>query len=586
MSYYNTFLETYNAFQCFGLLPEDKQTSTFQNFNYGWAPAVINEDLRFFDIIFGYSLRRFYFVDNKIGFPWIPINKEMVDVMTTAVNDYGVYNQDAYVEFIFQNYSSLRICVTGTPGNRLSLTWYLWDYNTQTGTAPSSSTSDYTYESFVAFDALGSNFILFPAVLHVIDTSDPSYDWKECDIFFSTETYINSIKDEPQFYRIEDDVNIDIVQLFNQNNWASMPDFWFSDNEAAVDVDYPPEDEDDEGGYGSGTDVNDFIDFPDAPTVSALGTGLIHIYTPDNTQMQAFSAWLWSSGYATNVEKLQISPMENLLVFGFLPQVMNSALDTIFIGHIDTQIACNTASSQYCLVSCGSINIPEFYGSFLDYDAEYQIFLPYIGYKPMKADDFTKGSIEVKYWVDILTGTCSAFVMCKNEHVLYAYTGNCFTELPISGANYARMKQGQMNAVAGGVMSFVGNTVKGVMGGAAAGPAGAIAGGIAGAASSLPSVINAKQQFDLQRPDYERGGGLAGNTQFMIRKPYIIQTRVKAKYPSNYKSLKGIPSKGYHYLKDLSGFTKIDTVIVDSLIHCTKEEKAEIIALLKEGVIL
>ena len=85
---------------------------------------------------------------------------------------------------------------------------------------------------------------------------------------------------------------------------------------------------------------------------------------------------------------------------------------------------------------------------------------------------------------------------------------------------------------------------------------------------------------------HEHGGGLSGNALFSIRYPYLIQTRYNARYASNYKHLIGIPAKSFHYLKDLIGYTEIESVVIDSLTHCTKDEKDAIINMLKEGVYL
>ena len=132
-----------------------------------------------------------------------------------------------------------------------------------------------------------------------------------------------------------------------------------------------------------------------------------------------------------------------------------------------------------------------------------------------------------------------------------------------------------MNAVVGGISSI-----------ATAG-LNLATGNLAGAVSGLiGGAMESKQMYDNAKPDYEHGGGLSGNAMFSVRYPYLIQTRYNAKYASNYKKLHGIPSKSFHYLKDLIGFTQIENVVIDSLTHCTKEEKDSIITMLKEGVFL
>ena len=144
-----------------------------------------------------------------------------------------------------------------------------------------------------------------------------------------------------------------------------------------------------------------------------------------------------------------------------------------------------------------------------------------------------------------------------------------------------------MSSIVHGATSLMGNVFKGAgTGMAAGGPAGALAGGLLGAATSIPSLIDAKQNYDLQRPDYEHGGGLSGNAIFCYKKPFIIRTKMIRKVPDHYKSLKGIPSSRFKYLKDLQGFTKVNAVVVDTLSGLTSQEKSEIVQLLQEGVII
>ena len=594
MSYYNSFIETYNAYRLLGL--SDEQTDTIINIDLGWNPQRLDCDLSYEDYILGYTFSRSSWAGEYS--PMIEITKDMIDDMTA---------NNTFHQFIFKNNTAICFRITGTPGNRLSLEQWIYNYVTQTTDMSSSTTLVCTYEAFIQAD---DEWYVLPYVSDMVDTkNDPGWNHKDVGIAFTqAKGLAYLITSSPlRGSRIDDSAfpyqlnptkyyYYEYSNLFNKNNWASVPDWFWDGNEASVSVDYPGEDdEDDYGGYGDGEEWDDEVPFADIPTISALGTELVNIYTPDVSELQAFNSWLWSSGYDSNVKKLQASPMENIIAFGFIPLAVTSVAETIKIGGIDTAIASKAASTQYITVDCGTVHVGKYYDSFLDYDSEYQIYLPFIGYRPLRADDITGADINVQYLVDILTGTCYAQVQISKydelqdktlDNVMYSYVGNCFIELPISAANYARMKQGQMASVVHGATSIASNIFKGASAGAAGGPAGAIGGAIAGTAMSLPDIMTAKQNYDLQRPEYDHGGGLSGNAIFCYKKPFIIRTKMIRKVPDHYKALKGVPSSRFKYLKDLKGFTKINAVVVDTLTNLTAQEKNEIVSLLQEGVII
>lgn len=595
MSYYNSFIETYNAYRLLGL--SEEQTDDVLNINEGWNPQYLDCDLSYEDYILGYSFSKSSWAAKYS--PMIQITRAMIDEMSA---DASIYHQ-----FVFKNNTAIQFRITGTPGNRLNMEFQLYNYVTNTSDMGSSHTLITTYEDVAAET---DEWYVTPYVSHMVDSqNDPGWEDRDVGIaWFQAKANAMLITNSPvRGARIDDGAfpyQLDPVRyyyyeyanIFNKNNWSNVPDWFWDGNEASVSVDYPGEDdEDDAGGYGDGEEWDDEVPFADIPTISALGTELVNIYTPDVTELQAFNSWLWSSGYDSNVKKLQASPMENIIAFGFIPLAVTSVAETIKIGGIDTAVSSKAASTQYVEVDCGSVHVGKYYDSFLDYDAEYQIFLPFIGYKPLRVDDITGADIAVKYLVDILTGTCYAQVQITKydelvgrnlSNVMYSYMGNCFIELPISGANYARMKQGQMASVVHGATSIASNVFKGASAGAAGGAAGAIGGAIAGAALSLPDIMTAKQNYDLQRPEYDHGGGLSGNALFTYKKPFIIRTKMIRNVPKNYKQYKGIPSSKFKYLKDLQGFTKVNAVKTGELTNATTEERAEIVRLLQEGVIL
>lgn len=600
MAIYNSYIECENAWRLLGLSSEQK--NIVLDIDKGWSPQQIVGDLSYHSYIFGYTRKRAYWYGNYS--PRIEVTKELIDEMT---NDASMW-----LEFDFMNNTALQVRITGVPDARLDLQWQIINL-VDNATFGSSSTMVCTYNNLVNFSSiLGRKFYILPYFSKMIDShSQPGWESRDCGITFADDatlayliynTPVDDVRiDDDVFYYNDTEVGwYEYTNIFNEGNWSSIPDWFWSDNEARVNVEYLEEEEDgDEGGYANDEFGSDIIPIPDFPTVSALGTEFVNIYLPSQQNIKDFNTWLWTSTYDVDVKKNQSSPMENVITFGFIPNgdnagnTISTVPNNIAIGGIDTNVTSASAATQYHEIDCGHIDVGEVHGSYLDYDSEFQIYLPYIGYKPLKADDVLPYGVDVVYHLDILTGTVQAYitgyVMDKSDgtykmSLLYSYVGNCFTEIPINGANYARMKQAQMNAITGTISSFGSNVVKGAtLGGSVGGGAGAFVGGVVGGFDALRS---GKQQYDLARPDFEHGGSLAGNTLFTYRTPYIIRTAYRFIKVSQYKNLKGVPSATYHTLKDLEGYTVVDAIVTDGLTHCTNEEQMEIANLLKEGVYL
>ena len=333
------------------------------------------------------------------------------------------------------------------------------------------------------------------------------------------------------------------------------------------------------GGTGWFISENDTIDIPPLPSIQAIDFGFSTLYNPTTAQMQSIAAWLWSDDFDENIKLNFVSPFDNIISISLVPMNVPSIAGILRIGNVDSNIPVNKVNQQYFEVDCGSLNVLEFWGSFLDYNAAYSIWLPFIGYRSLKPDDMVNGTIGVIYHVDILTGLVVAFIWTIKEdgikHVLYTYTGNMNYNVAFSGANYMAMYNQQLSATVSGINNAVQSVGK------------ALSGDITGAVDLLTGQSMAKRQYETAKPDYGRGGnGSGGAAIFGIRYPYLIQTLPIGQVPNNYGKLNGYPSQVYAKLSDLHGYTEIDRVITDTLTSCTAEEKEEIIRMLKNGVVL
>lgn len=345
---------------------------------------------------------------------------------------------------------------------------------------------------------------------------------------------------------------------------------WFVDNNVPIPTEYPNKPSTTEGGDGTFSRVDDDIDFPDKPNVSSLDSGFIGLYNPTKEIMQALARAMWNPDFSVIMN--QMSPFDNIIMFGSLPFLPSEIVAGVGlgIGNWSIPININKITEEYTEVDCGSISLNEYYGGFPDYNNEYLLYLPYIGYQPIRVDDFMDADIHVKYWCSAFSGACQCFVAREKDNhrkILYTFTGNCLTQFPISGSNYAQNKLAQST----GIMQTIASIGKGALVG------GVIGGALAGAYDQY------NQTLAQPKPEYNHSNGMSSDGGiFNIRKPYLIETSPIVNSPANYKHMVGIPSQIYDVLGNLEGYTEVSAINLDS-INASKSEKDNLMSILKSG---
>lgn len=348
--------------------------------------------------------------------------------------------------------------------------------------------------------------------------------------------------------------------------------------------DYPGEGSFPEGGDGSYYAPNEVVGWGGFPSIQPIDFGFTSIYHVDKYDMQDISQWLWGNDFEQNIKKNYISPFDNIvgLTMCCIPtNLIETEPSALKIGNVElTGHSFNKVINEYVELYCGYIDVNEYWQSFLDYEANYTIFLPYIGYRSLKTDDILHGRLEVKYNIDLLTGSAVCQIASTSFsdgvfRVLYTFPCNIYYNVAISGANFMSMYNQQLSATVHGLQSAAN-----IVTSAATKDAGGVLNGVLGA-------VMANREYKTAKPDYSRGGNNGGNSgSFSIRHPYIIQSLPIQRAPDNYRSLQGVPSMITRQLKNLSGYTEIECVVVDTLNHCSPDEKDAILNMLKGGVYL
>ena len=237
----------------------------------------------------------------------------------------------------------------------------------------------------------------------------------------------------------------------------------------------------------------------------------------------------------------------------------------IKLGSFDTELDSLLIANQYVEVNCGTLNVPLYWGSALDYApfSRAEIFVPFVGFRNIQIEDIQRLTLQLKYHVDVLTGDCVAYLKCGNS-VLYSWTGNCLSHIPCTSSSSDLLAKSISAVGAIGVGMATGN------------PASAAAGVISGATN----VVTSKNHV-------QRSGDVAGSPGVMSEfVPYIIYHRPKQSLASGYNRYKGYPSNITSILGDLTGYTEVEHIHLTGISGATDTEMREIEELLKGGVII
>lgn len=319
------------------------------------------------------------------------------------------------------------------------------------------------------------------------------------------------------------------------------------------------------GGTGNFDGTSDSIDFPPLPTLSAVDTGFITLFNPSLSEMKNLANYMWSDLFdIATWKKLFADPMDAILGLSIVPvAIPDGGQKIVTVGNVSTGISMNIAQSQFVEVDCGTLNVNEYWGAYLDYSpyTEAELYLPYIGIHALKTDDIMGKAVHIKYHIDILSGACCAYVKCGNS-VLYEFVGQGSCSIPITGNDWTNVINGALTI------------------GASIGTMMATGGATAPMISSVASAA-----VNSLKPTVERSGSVSGMGGVLgIQKPYLVLTRPRQALPKNQNLYMGYPSFITSRLGDLSGYTEVEALHLEN-IPATEEEIDEIDNLLKDGVI-
>ena len=301
---------------------------------------------------------------------------------------------------------------------------------------------------------------------------------------------------------------------------------------------------------------------PKNPTDSITSSKLFTVYNPTADQIDALGGYLWGESIAGTLASIFTNPLNAIISLHCIycePDVIGTK--EIRLGYLASGVSAKYVVSQYKEIDCGTIRIPEYYGDCRDYSpyTTINLFLPFIGFRPIKVDDVMGSELSIKYYVDVYTGACLACVSVNKGGIIqltYNFDGNCSVMLPLTSGSWANMTVGLATALT----SMIVNPVAGAL--------------------QIPNAVHNGISMSSQ-------GQMGSNVGAMGRKkPYVVITNTQAYDAVGYNELYGYPANILTKLSQLEGYTKVKEVHVENVSNATVDEKNEIERLLKSGVII
>ena len=341
----------------------------------------------------------------------------------------------------------------------------------------------------------------------------------------------------------------------------------------------------DDGGDPGNPRPQDHITDTPAPTLSGTNLGIVTLYQPDDTELLKISDFLWSDDVLDNFKKYFNNFADNILALYILPFTPANLPTKIFkVGKLASEDAALQAVSyctqRYYDIDMGSVDITQRWGSYLDYApyTKIEVYLPYCGLHSLDIDELMSPAkmngtlpieqgctLSLKYRLDILTGVIVAKLLVNGD-VRYQFNGKTGSNIPLTGQTYSNWLGSIVTAGSAAAITIA--------------TGGMTAPLVAGSAASVAGTVLA------QKPNVESIGNISGDASMLATNvPYARISSPNKPLLENQEVFTGYPSYKSGTVGSFSGYTEFVDAHVEG-ISCTEEERAEIISLLKAGVII
>ena len=336
----------------------------------------------------------------------------------------------------------------------------------------------------------------------------------------------------------------------------------------------------DPNGDPSIDDTNVYTDSIELTTPTLTATGVFNrCYVLDGNGVNDLCDYLYNANDSVFDEIIdgvltRGNPIESLIdlrLYPFDVRAFTGAGTPEFIkfGRTQTTVAASKLPhNANAVISLGSCVVPRYYNSFLDYEMDAKLYIPFCGVCDLPVDRVLNHTISIKLIVDYVTGACCAVVYCDALPIVYQ-SGVIGVSIPMTATDSAEFGK-----------SIIGNLITGAAQIAQHNPAGAV-GQLSDAASKI-----------WNGSDIQTAG--ASSPQIALFQPknaYLLLSIVNPPadvYGDVYASTVGyetfMPVSQISWMNG-AGFTVFDNVQLN-VGQATDAERGEILSLLTSGVFM
>ena len=317
----------------------------------------------------------------------------------------------------------------------------------------------------------------------------------------------------------------------------------------------------DPSGIGDFDNTSDNIEVDNTTRVSVGISGKLlesYIITPE--ELSNLNDFLWSTNFADVIGKYILGdPMAcitGIMSLPFtIPEVNRGSMYNISILNQDTGAKGTRLTSLIAYIECGQLAIQPYWGNFMDYNTDIQIYVPYCGTYHLDINEVMSSILNLSYKVDIMTGACVATLYVTNggcRAPLYTFSGTMGIEYPLSSADRSRLISATMGALSNPPATALQTVATGV---------------------------------SANAPNIQHNGAYNGNSGALSpQQPYLIIRRQVQSLPESYSDYIGYPSNITGYISDARGFAKISEIHLN--IPCLRSESDELLNILHTGFYL
>lgn len=406
----------------------------------------------------------------------------------------------------------------------------------------------YTYGDLVKKcnnEILGLPMKISVSILQFADSSDP----------FPYVVYESPINPNPDMFT-EQHLGAENTTLYFNTNAITWDGYNGSDDGNNSSDDGKNDDKGDKsGGTGSGQGTHNV---------------LTTTYVSNATRLQSLGDFLWSSSFLDNILLVNNNPIENVISVKMFPFTLpTGAESTIVLGNVNTEVPTNKLPDNYNYYHVyGSVKVPSYYNSFMDYAPFTRIllYLPFYGTLELDNSLIIDRTLKIAYIVDVVTGA-STIDIYADDSLINVISCQVGIDIPITSSNRAQVES-----------AILSNTLTSAVSGASVGGGiGAVVGGVGGA---LLSAGHCKYNTQTS------GTPSSATELYNVSVPMLIIDRPKYREISGFAHNKGKMCMLTKKLSDVSGFSIFDKNIDLSGIGCTETEMEMIRDLLSTGVYL